>query len=942
MSLPDKHSGLTANAEYLAHLYEQWKRDPGSVSADYAHFFQGFELGAASEGAGGAQRKQSAVNSLVFHYRALGHRQAKKNPLDENTPLSPELELQPYGLSDRDMDTVFDSNHIPGISEAPLRELINIMRDTYCGFLSVEYMHIQEKVERRWLQERMEPTRNQPHFSERQRLRILQKLSNAETLEQFLHANYRGQKRFSLEGAESLIPAMDYLIDKAGNDNVADLVIGVSHRGRLNVLANIVEKSYSDIFSEFEDNFLLDTRYGDGDVKYHKGFSNNVVTASGKPIHLSLTSNPSHLEVVGPVVEGKARAKQAALGDVERKRVIPFIVHGDAAFAGQGVVAENFNLSQLKGYRTGGTIHFIVNNQLGFTTTAQDYLSGMYATDVAKMMGLPIFHVNGDHPEHVLLAMDMAYDFRQRFAKDVVIDMWCYRRYGHSEADEPSYTQPLLYELIKKHPSVVDLYARELAESGIAPAVSIADGESPYEKMLHEARLIATQQPRTTSGGHPHLRRRWKGLKREYSYEIVETGAPEDQLLRVGEVIGQIPPDFDVHRKVRQVLEDFSERVRTRSDMPWAGAETLAFGTLLLEGTGVRLSGEDSRRGTFSQRHAVLYDQRNGDQYIPLMHLSPDQGQFCVYDSSLAEESVLGFDYGYSVADPYRLICWEAQFGDFINGAQVILDQFIVSSQSKWRRMSGMVLLLPHGYEGQGPEHSNAWLRRHLTACAEDNIQVVYPTTPAQYFHVLRRQMKRDFRRPLFVLTPKSLLRDPRMVSPFKDFTSGHFREIIDDERHIQNPRRVIFCAGKVYFDVMERLQAEGCDDIAVVRVEQFYPINTDLWHKVVAPYKNATEWVWLSEEPTNFGAWAFMEALLWTLYDGKIWYVGRARSASPATGSVSVHKRQQSKLLEHAVKKGPLEHYIDDGVAVYRRGEERWHMKSTSPTSENQSGRAP
>jgi 2-oxoglutarate dehydrogenase E1 component len=929
---------IANNSAYLEENYVRWKQDPHSVPADLARFFEGFDFAQSLDGGIVGKQAQSKVNSLVFHYRTVGHRVARINPLDETEGTIPELQLETYGLADTDLDSPFDTNHIAGVQQARLGDIIGHMRDTYCGVIGVEYMHIQEKAERRWLQERMESNRNTPHLTRDQRVRILRKLQEAHGLEHFLQANYKGQKRFSLEGAETLIPAIDLLVDRAATTGVSEIVFGMAHRGRLNVISNIFQKPLTAVFAEFEDNYEADVYGGDGDVKYHKGYSSDITTASGRAIHVSLTPNASHLEAVDPIVEGRVRAKQAAQGDAERRRVIPFIIHGDAAFAGQGIVAETFNFSQLKGYRTGGTIHFVVNNQVGFTTSPSDYRSGTYATDVAKMCAVPIFHVNGDYPEHVLHVMGIAFDYRQTFGKDVVVEMWCYRVHGHSEADEPSFTQPLLYQQIGNHTPVDDLYRRELVAKG-----DLSDSEadamaSGHVSQLEEARRQVTSTPVALAAVDTGMAGKWKDLRRAYSHEAVETGVPVETLRDIARRVAAFPAEFTPHRKVRKHYDDFLKKVESGGPLQWAEAEILAFGSLLLEGTGVRLSGEDSRRGTFSQRHAAVFDQKTSEMYIPLANLNPQQGQFCVYDSSLAEASVLAFDYGYSLDDPYRLILWEAQFGDFANGAQVIIDQFIANSQSKWGRMSGLVMLLPHGYEGQGPEHSNGWLSRYIRLCAEDNVQVCNATTPAQYFHALRRQIRRDFRRPLVLLTPKSMLRDPRAVSSLSDLATGHFHEVIDDEHGTPSPRRVLFCSGKIYHELNSRREELGIDDVAIVRVEQFYPINDDLMEEITGKYLGVPEWVWVSEEPTNFGAWAFMNANLSTFVDPDthIWYAGRARSASPATGSLALHKRQQQRILDFALQKEPLEPVLAEGVAVFKVGEELWHLKSGSRPSGN------
>ncbi|MCX7626155.1 MAG: 2-oxoglutarate dehydrogenase E1 component [Candidatus Sumerlaeaceae bacterium] len=931
-----KRIAVGMNAAYFEQAYEAWKRDPASVSPELAAFFEGFEFARTADAVPiEGKHLQSSVNSLIYHYRAVGHRIADINPLDPPPPSHPELELESFGLSPTDLDQTFDTNHIPGLHAATLREIIGLMRETYCGPIGVEYMHIQERVERRWLQQRMEPTRNRPGFSPPERLRLWRMLLRAQMFEHFLQSTYRGQKRFSLEGAETLIAALDDLVDQAGRAGIVEIVFGMAHRGRLNVLANVLQKPLELIFHEFEDNFIADTYYGDGDVKYHKGFSNDIITPSGHQMHLSLVANPSHLEAVNPVVEGKARAKQAIRNDTARKIVLPLLIHGDAAFAGQGIVAETLNLALLKGYRTGGTIHFIINNQVGFTTSPQDYKSSLYPTDVAKGFGAPVFHVNGDRPEHVALALRLALDYRQTFQKDVVVDMWCYRRLGHNETDEPAFTQPLLYSKIAKHPSVVELYTRELRAAGVLTDAAEKAERDAYAAELERARRDAAEpeeiEVTEEFGG------RWHGLRREYSHEPVVTGVERDVLERIARRVCEFPPDFNPHRKIRKFYEDFRDAVLAGGPLSWAQAEILAFGSLLLEGTGVRLSGEDSRRGTFSQRHAAVIDQKTGDIYIPLTNIDPNQAQFCVYDSALAEASVLGFDYGYSIGDPHRLIIWEAQFGDFVNGAQVILDQFIAAAISKWDQYSGLVLFLPHGYEGQGPEHSNAWLARHLRACAENNMEVVQPSTPSQFFHCLRRQMRRNFRRPCIMLTPKSLLRHPEAVSHVEELTYGYFHEILDDPIETAAPRRVLFCSGKLYYELSAARRERGIEDIALVRVEQFYPIWDDLWQDITEKYAAVPEWVWVSEEPTNFGAWGFVHANLTTYRpDAPIWYVGRARSASPATASLAMHRRQQALIIDHALQSGPLQPMLRDGVAVFHRGEPHWRLKTQQELKES------
>jgi 2-oxoglutarate dehydrogenase E1 component len=772
-------------------------------------------------------------------------------------------------------------------------------------------MHIQDTRIRRWLQERMEPRRNRPNFSRRQKLRVLMDLHYAELFEKFLHTRYVGQKRFSLEGAETLIPLLDAVVDKAADGGVREIVLGMSHRGRLNVLANTIGKPYQEIFAEFEDNFLPESIDGDGDVKYHLGFSADRVTAKGSRVHLSLTPNPSHLEAVDPVVEGRTRAKQQLFNDLERTTGIPLLIHGDAAFAGQGLVAETLNLSELAGYATGGTLHVIVNNQIGFTTSPNDARSTTYCTDVAKMIQVPIFHVNGEDPEAAVYVAELALEFRQTFHKDVVIDMYCYRRHGHNEGDEPSFSQPIMYRKIRERPSLTEIYTEQLIMRGDLTADETEAIDNEFQNKLQASQQEVKKGPprqRSMAG----FAGRWEGLTPHYSPAPLATGVPYETLQKITEALTHVPEHFTVNPKIARLLETRHTEMNERKPVDWAFAEALAFGTLLLEGTPIRLSGQDSRRGTFSQRHAVLHDARTGESYYPLNALGPGQAPFSAYDSLLSEAAVLGFEFGYSLDSPGTLVLWEAQFGDFANGAQVIIDQFISCSSSKWQRDSGLVMLLPHGYEGQGPEHSSARLERYLQLCAEDNMQVCYPSTPAQYFHVLRRQMKRNFRKPLILMTPKSLLRHKAAVSPVEELIGGHFQEVIDDPAaDPERVRRVLLCSGKVYYDLLERrAQDEKGAAVAIVRVEQLYPFPVEPLRRDLARYRKAKdEVVWVQEESLNMGAWTFMEQRLRAMkYPVK--YVGRDSSASPATGSLKVHQREQKELVEAAVA-GSVPHLV-------------------------------
>jgi 2-oxoglutarate dehydrogenase E1 component len=890
------------NLDAMEAAYQRWRDDPGSVDESWRLFFEGFELGTA-QGAPAASDacEQAGIIRLIDAYRDLGHFLARLDPLSEQKSTHPLLELSEFGLDANDLDRVFDTSHFVGLPRATLRALLAALRETYCRTIGVEYTHIQDTHIRRWLQERMEPRRNQPNFQRRKKLRILMELHFAELFERFLHARFVGQKRFSLEGAETLIPLLDALVEKAAELGVREVVLGMAHRGRLNVLANIIGKPYEEIFSEFEDNFLPNSMDGDGDVKYHLGFSADRVSARGQQLHLTLSPNPSHLEAVDPVVEGRIRAKQRLFQDAERTMGLPLLIHGDAAFAGQGLVAETLNLSQLNGYRTGGTVHIIVNNQIGFTTAPSDARSTVYCTDVAKMIQVPIFHVNGEDPEATVFVTELALEFRQTFHSDVVVDMYCYRRHGHNEGDEPAFTQPLMYAKIRERPTLSEVYTEQLIIRGDLTADETEAIDKEFQQKLQGALEGVRAHPPEAVGmrGYSGM---WKGLTRQYSHVPVETGVPRGTLVKITEALVRVPEHFTVHPKIARLLEARLKDMEEGRPLDWSYAEALAFGSLLMEGTPVRLSGQDSRRGTFSQRHAVLYDAVSGQAYFPLNALAPNQALFNAYDSLLSEAAVLGFEFGYSLDAPDTLVLWEAQFGDFANGAQVIIDQFVVASSTKWQRDSGLVMLLPHGYEGQGPEHSSARPERYLQLCGDDNIQVAYPSTPAQYFHVLRRQMKRNFRKPLVLMTPKSLLRHKVAVSPLDELTRGHFLEVIDDAAvDPARVRRVVLCSGKVYYDLLEHRAKVEADNVAIVRVEQFYPFPIDPVRRVLARFRKAKEFLWTQEESLNMGYWTFMEPRLRAL-GCEVKYVGRDTSASPATGSRQIHLREQKELVEAAI----------------------------------------
>lgn len=929
------------NAAVVEEWYRRWRTDPQSVDPTWAAFFAGMEFAGRSEAgrwctpSSDALRRQIGVERLIQWYRQAGHLQARIDPLAVTSPevSVPQWDLSRFDLTSADLEQFVDAASVYGLSgSVRLRQLLEHLQSVYCGTVGVEFMHIDSLDIRHWIAQRLETNGGHWNVGLRQRYRILITLLQAETFEKFLHTKYVGQKRFSLEGGETLIPILDALIEKGPALGVKEYVLGMAHRGRLNVLANVLGKPLAEIFYEFEDNYLpQSTIDGDGDVKYHLGFSADIETSDGQSVHLSLTPNPSHLEIVDPVVQGRVRCKQRLHQDRERKRGVPVLIHGDAAFAGQGIVMETFNLMNLAGYRTGGTIHIVVNNQIGFTTNPRDARSTQYCTDIAKFVQVPIFHVNAEDPEACVAIAQLALEFRQQFQRDVVIDLVCYRKWGHNEGDNPSFTQPLQCRVIEQKRPISQIYAERLAgeakaggsfDSAVAAALD-AEFQERLEATLRQADVAVAEyrrkleaawsEVRSPTAGSAARRRgmegyggRWQGLQRQYSHAPVETAAAGLLLDIVADALVRVPEGFTLHPQLVKLMQTRQEAIRQRKTIDWATAETLAFGTLLLEGTPVRLSGQDSRRGTFSQRHSVLVDYQTGVEYYPLAHLAENQAAFEVYDSSLSEAAILGFEYGYSLDDPYVLVCWEAQFGDFANGAQVIIDQFIVSGESKWNRSSGLVLLLPHGYEGQGPEHSSARLERFLQMCAEDNIQVCYPTTPAQYFHLLRRQVKRNFRKPLVVMTPKSLLRLPAAQSPVADLEAGHFREVLDDQH--ANPEvvtRVLLCSGKIYYDLLRRREELQTVAVALVRLEQLYPWPLEQLSEVLGRYRRCREWLWVQEEPQNMGAWSFVEPRLRAM-GFPLEYVGRDAGASPATGSYHVHQREQQLIVEGAFATTP------------------------------------
>ena len=853
------------------------------------------------------------VFDLVHSYRELGHLVADLNPLAPKPAGHPLLEPSEFGFGDEDLDRVVSCGGFRGCSRASIRDLIGRLQATYCRTLGVEYMHIQDQEQRVWLQERMETTSNHPDLSREDRLVILDSLITAEGLEQFLQLRYPTAKRFSLEGSDSLVPLLNTLIEDAGMLGVEEMVFGMSHRGRINVLANVLRKPYEMIIAEFEGSLLAKEATGDGDVKYHLGYSRDHTTRAGRKVHLSLAANPSHLEAIDPIIEGMVRAKQQHLNDAEYARVVPVLMHGDAAFTGQGVVAETLGLSELDGYRTGGTVHIIINNQIGFTTPPEAYRFTPYPSDVAKIIHAPVFHVNGDDPEAAVQAARLAIGFRQRFKKDVFIDLVCYRRHGHNELDDPTFTQPVMYKKIAAKRTPLTLYREQLVQAGAVAAEEAERRAREFRELLDDAQSYARdfmpRQPVFVFGGL------WKGFGWAGDDWSARTAVAPEVLHEIAAAFTRLPEGFTPHPRVARLMEARAQMVREGRAIDWSCAEALAIGALLLEGIPVRMSGQDTCRGTFSQRHAVLHDVETGDRYVPLDNIRGDQVSFRVIDSMLSENAVLGFEFGMSLADPRRLVLWEAQFGDFINGAQVVVDQFLACSESKWQRMSGLVLLLPHGYEGQGPEHSSARLERFLQLCAEDNMQVCNLTTPAQYSHALRRQMHRSFRKPLVLMTPKSLLRHKLCVSSLEELTQGGFRTVIDDIALGGAPeagvtierggvRRILLCSGKIYYELLAGRRERTIDSVALVRVEQLYPFPAKELEAIFAAYPEARQVYWVQEEPWNMGAWHVMYRRLRRILpeDRTLNYAGRPEAASPATGSFKLHQAEERDLVNAAL----------------------------------------
>jgi 2-oxoglutarate dehydrogenase E1 component len=908
----------SANIDYIDTLYERYQADPTSVDAEWATFFRGFDFGfLRSEDAavdeehvpveGQERRKRErtdkGVVALVRAYRHRGHFIAELDPLGENPTSHPLLELSEFGLAEEDLEKGVGFGTFGYKTDGSLKDLIDVLQRTYCGTLGMDTMSTANKEQEAWLEERVEPILGRLTYSPEEQRRILFQLLEAEEFEQFLHTRYIGQKRFSIEGGDAVLPLLDALVERGSGLGVEEMVIGMAHRGRLNVLAHILHKPYEVMLADFEGASREEGAEDEGDVKYHQGYSYDFVTRQGRKMHLSLSSNPSHLELVNPIIEGMVLAKQDYLLDKERVRVVPVQIHGDAAFTGQGTVAETLNLSQLEGYWNGGTIHVIIDNQLGYTATPAETRFTPYPTDIARQIQAPVFHVNADDPEQVVHAARLAIEFRQQFRRDVLIDLKCYRRYGHNEADDPTLTQPLMYNKVKDHPTVATLYGQKLVDAGMFSQDEIdgmrSDVRDVLERCQEKAKRLKVKPRTNTFGGV------WQGMTWAGQVWDADTGVNARTLKRIGELATRAPEGFRLHRTVERINQTRREMANGERPIDWGGAEMLAFGSLLLERIPVRLAGQDAQRGTFAHRHAVWHDVDTGDKHTALQHMSRDQGEFVVLNTMLSELAVLGFEYGITSTDPRRLVMWEAQFGDFANGAQLVIDQYIASAEAKWHRMCGIVMLLPHGQEGMGPEHSSARLERYLQLCAKRNMQVVYPTTPSQIFHVLRRQMHRNFRKPLIVMTPKSLLRHKRCVSELSEFTSGGYRNVIDCKAaDADGVRRVILCTGKVYYDLVAGLEEQALEAVAIVRVEQLYPFPAIELAQVLGRYQNASEFLWVQEEALNMGAWYFVQPLLADLLPPAVAlrYVGRDEAASPAVGDAAQHQREQQEIVDQAL----------------------------------------
>ncbi|MGJ1358991.1 2-oxoglutarate dehydrogenase E1 component [Sphingobacterium siyangense] len=899
-----------ADSAYVDGLYQSYKQDPQSVDFGWQKFFEGFDFG---QNAGGTTSsvgeatpehvlKEINVLNMINGYRDRGHLFTHTNPVRERRKYYPGKELETFGLAEADMNTVFNAGVEVGLGPATLKDIRQLVEDTYCRSIGAEFKYIRNPEKIKWLQDRMEADRNMPKFSLDTKKRILNKLNHAVVFENFLGTKFLGQKRFSLEGAESLIPALDSVIEKGAEIGIQEFVIGMAHRGRLNVLTNIMGKSYKSVFSEFEGKTYADdpeVNFG-GDVKYHLGFSSEVKTNDGKTVHLSLAPNPSHLETVDPIVEGMVRSKIDFKYEGDSSKIAPIIIHGDAAIAGQGVVYEVTQMSKLDGYKTGGTVHIVINNQIGFTTNYKDARSGTYCTDVAKITSSPVFHVNGDDAEAVVYAINLAVEYRQKYKTDVFIDLLCYRRFGHNEADEPKFTQPLLYKIIEKHPNPKEVYAKKLITEGSIDEAYSKNIEKEFKAEL-QTKFEESKTVEVLTEEIPMFKGAWEGLRPAKKGEVLTTSdktkVAKDLFLKLAKEITTLPSDKKFFRKITRLFEDRAKMI-TADSYDWAMGELMAYATLLDQGNRVRISGQDVQRGTFSHRHAVLTLEDSEEKYVPLANIKGGD-KFSIYNSLLSEYAVLGFEYGYASSNPNSLTIWEAQFGDFYNGAQIIVDQYLSSAETKWKRSNGLVMMLPHGMEGQGPEHSSARIERFLELCADENMILANCTTPANYFHLLRRQLVREFRKPLVVFTPKSLLRHPKVVSPLKDFTEAAFQEVIDDANvAAKDVKRVLFCSGKVYYDLLEKQETDKRKDIAIVRLEQLFPIPTEQLKAIRKKYNKAKEFVWVQEENENMGAWSYYCRKLMGTEIAFTGFVARKESGSTATGYMKQHVAQQAEIL--------------------------------------------
>lgn len=931
--MQDSSALFGANAPFIEELYEQYLRSPNTVPSVWRSYFDALEPlpdGAQDVAHSGIQRafealpkaivgraethsdlerKQVFVLQMINAHRFLGVRVANLDPLNRHVkPVIPELDPAFYGLDETDMDMTFDTGSLVGSARMTLREILKLLRQTYCGSIGAEYMYIGDMAQKRWIQNRLESVRGMAGYDAPMRRHILERITAAETLERYLHTKFVGQKRFSLEGGETLIPLLDHLLQRAGEQGVRETVIGMAHRGRLNVLVNILGKQPSMLFAEF--NGVHVEHLTSGDVKYHQGFSADIVTPGGT-MHVALAFNPSHLEIVNPVVEGSVRARQHRHKDLDGTKVLPVLLHGDAAFSGQGVVMETLAMSQTRGFCTGGTIHIITNNQIGFTASdIRDMRSSIYCSDVAKMIDAPIFHVNADDPEAVLLITEIALDYRMQFHRDVVIDLVCFRKLGHNEQDEPLVTQPFMYRYIRKHPGTRALYAQRLVEEGVLNLDEAEAMTAVYRKAMDEGRSNMTQPALEQNSTKPAVD--WSIFRADLTWDVeVNTAVSKERLQMLSVPLTVVPENFELHSRVQKIIDDRAAMAKGELPLDWGMAENLAYATLLTEGYPVRLSGQDSQRGTFFHRHAMWHDQNRTiwyeGAYAPLQNLAPDQSDFVVINSFLSEEAVLGFEYGYATAEPNSLVLWEAQFGDFANGAQVVIDQFIASGEVKWGRLCGLVMLLPHGYEGQGAEHSSGRIERYLQLCADYNIQVCVPSTAGQMFHLLRRQMLRPFRKPLIVFTPKSLLRSKDAASPLDELTNGRFQPVIGEVDAVDHAKvtRIIACSGKVYYDLLAARQANGKSNMVIIRIEQLYPFPHADFTAQIAAYPQATELVWCQEEPGNQGAWhRIQHYLLRHMRKGmRLDYALRPSSAAPAAGYLAIHQEQQKAVIEAAFR---------------------------------------